>query len=377
MLTTALFAKFKKPDEKRLPLHPRHLESIDPVIRKKLHFESGYGNPFGIEDSELAAISGGVFSRSELFEKCDLAIIAKPVPEDLLEMREGSILWGWPHCVQQFDMTQTAIDRKLSLIAWEEMHYWTVDGAWNGHVFNKNNEIAGYAGVQHALNLRGQDGNFGEKLKAVVISYGSVSQGAVKGLMARGIEDISVYTSEDFIIKGEKRKNVKYDHFIKGPHGRLWVQSNDSTTTPFYTVLQDADIIVNGILQDTDSPLMFVPEKKVSTLKKGCLIVDISCDEGMGFPFAIPTSFKKPILQFDQVYYYAVDHTPSYLWNASTWEISKALLPFLETVMSGSVAWEENPTILKAIEIQNGTILNPKILRFQNRSQDYPHVIER
>ena len=29
--------------------------------------------------------------------------------------------------------------------------------------------------------------------------------------------------------------------------------------------------------------------------------------------------------------YYAVDHSPSYLWNSATWEISEALLPFLET----------------------------------------------
>jgi alanine dehydrogenase len=333
--------------------------------------------PFGISDGELAAGSAGVFTREELFNRCELAIIAKPVPKDLLEMREESILWGWPHCVQQHDMTQMAIDRKLTLIAWEEMHYWTKEGAWNGHVFHKNNEIAGYAGVQHALNLRGKDGNFGEKLKAVVISYGSVSQGSVKGLMARGIEDISVYTAPEFIIKGEKRKGVKYGHFYNGENGRLMGQSENSPGSPFIEILQEADIIINGVLQDTDAPLMFVNEEETSLLKKGSLIIDISCDEGMGFSFAIPTSFNKPILQFDQVYYYAVDHTPSYLWNASTWEISKALIPFLKTVMSGPEEWDQNTSIQKAIEIQNGTILNPKILRFQNRSKEYPHFIER
>jgi hypothetical protein len=33
------------------------------------------------------------------------------------------------------------------------------------------------------------------------------------------------------------------------------------------------------------------------------------------------------------VLYYAVDHSPSYLWNSATWENSQALLPFLATVL--------------------------------------------
>ncbi|MEU1532335.1 hypothetical protein [Streptomyces fagopyri] len=35
---------------------------------------------------------------------------------------------------------------------------------------------------------------------------------------------------------------------------------------------------------------------------------------------------------------YAVDHSPSHLWNSATWEISEALLPYLRKVMSGPAA---------------------------------------
>lgn len=48
----------------------------------------------------------------------------------------------------------------------------------------------------------------------------------------------------------------------------------------------DSDIIVNGAFQEPDSPVMFVTEEEASSLKPGCLIVDVSCDEGMGFYFA-------------------------------------------------------------------------------------------
>ena len=98
-------------------------------------------------------------------------------------------------------------------------------------------------------------------------------------------------------------------------------------------------MIVNGILQDTDRPLMYLRDDEESRLKAGALIVDISCDRGMGFPFARPTSFERPTFDIGPVTYYAVDHTPSYLWQSASWEISRVVVAFLDTVMAGPEAW--------------------------------------
>ena len=76
----------------------------------------------------------------------------------------------------------------------------------------------------------------------------------------------------------------------------------------------------------------------------------------------------------DRIHYYAVDHSPSYLWNSSTWEISEALLPYVGAVVRGPEGWEADDTINKAIEIRDGKVLNPKILSFQKRAEDYPHA---
>ena len=75
----------------------------------------------------------------------------------------------------------------------------------------------------------------------------------------------------------------------------------------------------------------------------------------------------------DNICYYAVDHSPSYLWNSATWEISQALLPYVSTVLSGPEAWNANETIKRAIEIRAGVIQNADILAFQHRKADYPH----
>lgn len=76
-----------------------------------------------------------------------------------------------------------------------------------------------------------------------------------------------------------------------------------------------------------------------------------------------------------RVDYYAVDHTPSDLWGSASWEISLALLRYLPVVMGGPDHWETDETIRRAVEIRGGVVQNPKILSFQNRSPDYPHVV--
>ncbi|MEO1257310.1 MAG: N(5)-(carboxyethyl)ornithine synthase [Bacteroidota bacterium] len=374
LLTVGVFATSQKKQEKRVPIHPAQLSWIDEEVRRHLVFEKDYGLPFGVSDEEIKTGTGGMASRAELFDQCDIALLAKPVQADFAMMREGTIHWGWPHCVQQRDITQTAIDRKLTLIAWEAMHRWSKRGDWQMHIFHKNNEIAGYAGVMHAMNLTGTDGHYGPQRKAVVISFGSVSRGAIRALQARGVQDITVFTQRHYILVADQMSGVNYYNFDENENGELVSLRPDRMSLPFVEELADADIIVNGILQDTDHPLMFVPEGQEDRLKSGCLIVDVSCDEGMGFPFAKPTTFVEPMFKVGQVFYYAVDHTPSYLWDSASWEISNSLVPYLPIVMAGPESWQKSETIRRAIEIQDGVIQNPKILSFQQRGAVYPHV---
>ncbi|MFT4737912.1 MAG: alanine dehydrogenase [Cyclobacteriaceae bacterium] len=373
LYTVGVFGTSRKPQEKRVPIHPEQLNWIDGKIRSHLFFEQGYGLPFGINDNQLAAKSRGVLSRADLFQHCDIALLPKPVQEDFDDMKEGTILWGWPHCVQQRGITQTAIDKKLTLIAWEAMHRWSSHGDWQMHIFQKNNEIAGYAGVHHAMNLLGIDGNYGPNRKAVVISFGSVSRGAVRALQARGIQEITVFTHRNYFLVADQMAGVNYYQCDEDENGDLMSLHPDHQPRPFVEELVDADIIVNGMLQDTDHPLMLVPEDQNDRLKPNCLIVDVSCDEGMGFSFAKPTNFEVPIFKVGKVFYYAVDHTPSYFWNAASWEISNSLTPYLPIIIGGEEKWEGSETIRRAIEIKGGVIQNPKITSFQNRASEYPH----
>jgi alanine dehydrogenase len=151
------------------------------------------------------------------------------------------------------------------------------------------------------------------------------------------------------------------------------VVEEDGTERPFLDMVIETDIMVNGTYQDPTHPLMFIEEEEIPYLKRGCLIVDVSCDEGMGFSFAKPTSFSKPMIKVGHVDYYAVDHTPSYLWESATRTISAALLVHLPAMLAGRESWLEHETLRRAVEIDEGVIQNPAILAFQNRDAVYPH----
>ena len=138
----------------------------------------------------------------------------------------------------------------------------------------------------------------------------------------------------------------------------------------------DEDIVVNCTLQDTDAPLTFLSLDDLTAFRRGSLVVDVSCDEGMGFEWATPTTFEDPMFTVGGlVDYYAVDHSPSYLWDSASWENSEALLPFLPIVMAGSEAWDADETINRAIEVRDGHVVNPAILNFQGRVAEYPHPV--
>jgi alanine dehydrogenase len=375
-LTLGVLASTRKTDERRLPIHPLHLDRIAPELRQQLILEEGYGERFGVSDSHLASLVGRIASRAQLLSDADVVLLLKPQPEDLAELRDGQVLWGWPHCVQDRAITQLAIDKKLTLIAFEAMNHWASDGGFGLHVFHKNNELAGYCSVLHSLALSGSTGDYGRRLSAVVIGFGATARGAVTALNAHGIHDVQVLTNRGVAAVGAPIHSVRiaqFDHDNRAPF--LSEVITERGRVPLAPFLAENDIVVNCTLQNPNAPLTYLRTEDLHAFRPGSLIVDVSCDEGMGFSWAKTTTFAEPMFTVgDHIDYYAVDHSPSYLWNSSSWEISEALLPFLETVISGPDAWTENETIRRAIEIHDGVIRNKDVLQFQQRTPEYPHL---
>ncbi|MEA4944511.1 MAG: N(5)-(carboxyethyl)ornithine synthase [Propionicimonas sp.] len=374
--TLAVMGRSRKENERRLALHPKHLERIPDELRSQVFLETGYASRFGVPDAELAPWVGGFGSHDELVERCDIVLQPKPVAAELASMRPHQVFWGWAHCVQDHELTQLAIDNGLTVVAFEAMNHWHSDGSFSLHVFHKNNELAGYSSVLHALELCGLTGHYGRRKNAVVIGFGATARGAVTALNGLGFHDVDVLTHREVAAVAAPIHSVRMVHFENGvgatDPGQAVVEDE---LVPLPSFLAAHDIIVNCVLQDPNAPMVFLDEGHLPMLVPGTLVIDVSCDAEMGFSWARPTTFDEPLLTIGGVRYYAVDHSPSHLWAAATWENSEALLPFLPVVLRGPAAWDAHPAIGRAVEIRDGVVQNPAILTFQHRRAGFPHEV--
>ena len=367
-----------KENEHRLPLHPAHLADLDEDLRRRMRIEHGYGEKFGYSDDELSTLVAGTGTREQLIAESDVVLLPKPQLADVQQMRRGATLWGWPHCVQDPALTQVAIDRDLTLIAFEAMNHWTHVGGVGLHVFHKNNELAGYSSVIHAMQLAGLTGDYGRRLSAIVIGFGATARGAVTALNAHGVHEVAVLTNRHVAAVGSPIHSVRIRQFDFEPDGASKSVITERGREPLAAYLAENDIVVNCTLQDPLAPITYLTEDDLGAFARGSLIVDVSCDEAMGFSWARPTGFDDPAFEVgDHVLYYAVDHSPSYLWSSATWDNSAAITPFLRTVLTGPDAIEADETLRRATEIRDGRVLNPAILTFQDRETEHPYAVRR
>jgi alanine dehydrogenase len=375
-ITLGLIASSNKENEKRVAIHPAHFHLFGDAGKEYVWAERGYGKNFRIPDSEFEPYVAGLLDREELFERCDAVMIFKPTAPDFPFFREGQILWGACHNVQNEDIVQVGIDKKMTFIAMESMFRYRPDGKKDVWLFHTQSELAGYCSVLHALQLLGTKGWYDQPRKAAIISFGSVGRGALQALTAFDFNDITVFTQRHPVAVLWSPPTVALGQYVRDQDRdqRTLVLDETGGTTRFGEVLADYDIIVNCVAQDTDRPLMFVEEDDVARLKRGTLIVDVSCDRGLGFSFARPTTFDEPMFEVgNRVVYYGVDHSPSYLFNTASLEHSKEAAPYVVDVVGGRQAWQDCPTIDNAVEIDQGRIINRKILTYQNREEEYPH----
>src|SRR5665647_2130994 len=211
-LSLGVLTSTSKENEFRLPIHPQHFDRIDADLRARIFLESGYGEHFGFTDEHLAGQVAGIRPREEIITTCDVVLLPKPTLDDVAGLRDGQVLWGWPHAVQDPRMTQICIDKRLTVMAWEAMNHWTPSGDFVVHVFHMNNELAGYCSVLRAMTLIGSTGHYGRPLTAVVIGFGNAARGAITALNALGVHDVTVLTMRNVTAVASPVPTIVLEH---------------------------------------------------------------------------------------------------------------------------------------------------------------------
>ena len=95
------------------------------------------------------------------------------------------------------------------------------------------------------------------------------------------------------------------------------------------------DVIVNCVLWDTNRTDHIITKEDISNMKKGAMIIDVSCDRHGGIETSIPTTIEKPTYIVDDILHYAVDHTPALFYKTFSYDNSKTIYPYIEELIIG------------------------------------------
>lgn len=316
---TVGFPISKKENEKRRAIVPKDLIFVKNA--KCLYFERNYGEALGIDDSEYASFGCKIVSKTEVLKH---DIICDPKVGDaeyLNELHEGQTIFGWIHAVQNRNITDILIGKKLTAYGWEDMF----EGG--RHCFWRNNEIAGEAAIMHAFQCYGI---MPYNTKVALLGRGNIARGALKILTLLGA-DVTVYD----------RKTEKL----------------------FQEELQEYDVIVNAILWDTKRNDHIVYKKDMMRMKKNAMIIDISCDRHAGIETSEPTTIEQPTYKVHSITHYAVDHTPSLFYKTATVGISNVVAKYLDELIERSIG----DVLKKALIVEDGIVIDERINQFQSR----------
>ena len=318
MMKTISFVKSDKENEFRIALVPEDLPKVkNPQC---IYIEEGYGKENNYSDEEYRKYGCHIVSREEAMSK-DIIVDPKIGDAKYLRSLKNKTVFGWIHAVQNRNITDCFIQNQLTGFAWEEMF------ESGRHVFWRNNEVAGEAAIMHALILHGV---MPYDAQVAIIGNGNTSRGAYRVLTQLGAK-VQTY--------------------------------NRKTEQLFRKEIQNFDIIVNAVLWDVNRKDHIIYKEDLKRMKKGSLIIDISCDKNGAIETSVPTTIENPTYFVDGIRHYVVDHTPSLFYKTISKELSNEVVKYIDDLIT-----ENNNEILqKAKIIENGKILDNNINIFQQR----------
>ena len=318
-MKTIGFPISRKENEKRRAIVPEFIREM--AYPGQLYFEYGYGEVLGISDQEYIDLGCHVCSLEECL-RCD--VICDPKVGDatyLDNLHDGQTIFGWVHATQNREITDSLIHNGLTAYAWEKMY------DRERHVFWQNNELAGEAAVVHAFQCFGL---LPFKKNVAVIGRGNTARGAVRMLNMLGANVVQYDRRTERLLRDE---------------------------------LGEYDVVVNCILWDVMRSDHIIYRDDLQRMKKGAMIIDVSCDRHGGIETSVPTTIENPVYTVDGIMHYAVDHTPALFHKTFTYNNSQVIWRYLDQLildLPGEV-------LQGSLIMKNGMIEDPEIIAYQNR----------
>ncbi len=346
-----------KEGENRVSMTPAGVHALKADGHTVL-FQEGAGIGSGLTDEEYANEGAEVVgSNKKIFTKADMIVkVKEPLESEWPLLQEDQVLFTYLHLASSEKLTNALLKRKVTGIAYETME----DNEGRLPLLVPMSEVAGRISVQVAMRfLECDHGGRGVLLSGVP----GVAPGEVViigcGIVGLNAAQIASGLGAHVTVLDTSHNRLKYVEDIM--RGR--VMTIYSTRYAIQRAMAYADVLIGAVLLPGAKAPVLVTEQMVSQMKPGSVIVDVSIDQGGCIETIKPTSHSEPIYRLYDVIHYAVPNMPASVPRTSTFALTNATLPYVQTIASLGVkkAASGDPTIASGINVKKGVVTYPAV----------------
>lgn len=349
-------AKEIRAGEKRVLLTP---DSISDFVNAgyRVYVENDAGKNAGFRNLDYERKGAIIVSQSKLWEMSDIVIKFKsPQISEYSYLKENQIIGAFMHAEGNPELVKVLCQKKVNAYAFE--FFETNEGIFPMSLIDS--EIAGKLamiyGMYHLQSHIGGEGVLlspviGVKIpKVVVIGYGNAGNAAIRVAEAMGI---------DVVVFGRNSERLrKYQATVK-PNVQCYVY--DSKV--FEEQVLEADLVIGAIQISTFDTPAILTEDIVRRMKKGAMIVDITCGYGEGY---LPTfdkfsTFENPVYERFGVLHCKIDLLPAAVPLTTTMGVSKHITPYLLKWMDSISNGIRDDVSAAGMIIKEGIVTHPEV----------------
>ena len=322
--------------------------------------ETGAGDGIGVTDADYEAVGARVVAKAEeVFATADMIVkVKEPQLRECDMLRPGQILFTYLHLAADPAQARALVESGATAIAYETVT--AADGSLP--LLTPMSEVAGRLSIQAgAFALQKTNGGSGKLLGGVPgVQPASVLVigGGVSGANAA---DMAVGLGADVTIVDRSLARLReLDHMWGGR-----VHTVYSTKHAIDELAPKADLIIGAVLIAGAATPKLVSAQNVRDMQPGSVMVDISIDQGGCFETSRPTSHAEPTYVVDDVVHYCVTNMPGTVPRTSTYALTNATLPFVQSL--ANLGWKEalarDPHLANGLNVHAGHVNHEAVAR--------------
>ncbi len=344
-----------KAGENRVAITPNGVRELVSLGHRVL-VEADAGDGSSIGDADFRGAGAEIVGRESAWSADLVCKVKEPQESEFGYLRPGLTLFTYLHLAAYSHVARALLESGTTGIAYETVE--TATGTLP--LLAPMSEVAGRMATQiGARLLEREHGTRGILLggapgvrpaRVVVIGAGHVGWNAA--WIAQGME------AEVILLD----RNIDRLRWVDQIHrGRIMTIASNRGSIEW--AVAEADLVIGAVLVTGGRAPIVVTGEMIRSMRQGSAVIDVAVDQGGCFETTHETTHEDPTYFVDGILHYAVGNMPAAVPHTSTYALTNATFPYVETLAERGVpqAVAADPALARGVNTAAGALTNPLV----------------